>query len=665
MSPPSSSRIITRKRERLACKECRRRKLKCDRTSPSCGSCSRRGDGESCTYQRLAQTPEDRQEQRAATQARLEHLEQLVHQLASQPSTTSSGSTTLTPPLQADGDTYESHQTSPGAAVNGEVLTYNGATHWSAMLDDINELRLVLPIDDAAALDDHLDALPEDKGVELLFGGGMSLPVDVVIATYLPPRQEVDRMVSIYFRAEAVAAPFIHGPQFLRFYQEFWRDQTSSSPLWTSILFSILHISSHTLRHNTDPVATNQFSVAAAHCLASGHYFRPKRFAVEALTIFTQAQCLSSKELPPDIGALIGLTVRVATNMGYHREIDGPRISPFEREMRRRTWSFCMQLDVMIAFHLGLPTNVQFPTWNTQPPTILPDSAFDEDIVTLPPSRPESEPNHRLFYLAKHRFMVFLERILRHTLSAQPNSNELDSLDAEVRAVFEGLPEYMKPRPAADSIIDSASLMVTRLCVSFIYCKCLCILHRPYVTQGRPESVVICHDVSSRLVREYVDAYAEFAPGGQAETESWFISALSWHDFLFGNMALCLVVCAISSNPANPVQIDLSPTFETLEKSRKLCAEQAPTRHKDTRKVLALVTAVIRKFGVVDPVADESFNMDAIAPFPRMTTDLAALDLQMDTSWDNMWDTLGPATGLAQDPSWQYFGQFLGGSVQV
>ncbi|ETS73556.1 hypothetical protein PFICI_14502 [Pestalotiopsis fici W106-1] len=658
MTPHSSSRIITRKRERLACKECRRRKLKCDRTSPSCSSCTRRGDGESCTYQRLAQTPEDRQEQRAATQARLEHLEQLVHQLASQPSTASG--TSLTPPLQADSDTFES-EISSGTVVNGESLTYNGATHWSAMLEDINELRLVLPIDDAAALDDHPDVLPEDKGVELLFGGGVCLPLDVVIATYLPPRQEVDRIISAYFRAEAIAAPFIHGPQFRRFYQEFWKDQTSSSPLWLSILFSILHISSHTLRRNIDPVATNQFSVAAAHCLTSGHYFRPKRFAVEALTIFTQAQCLTSKELPPDIGALIGLTVRAATNMGYHREIEGPRISPFEREMRRRTWSFCMQLDVLIAFHLGLPTNIQFPTWNTHPPTILPDSAFDEDTVLLPPSRPESELNHRLFYLAKHRFMVFLERILRHTLSAQPDPSEVDSLDAEVRAVFENLPEYMKPRSVADSVIDSASLMVTRLCVSFIYCKCLCVLHRPYVTQGRPESIVICHDVSLRLVREYVDAYAEFAPGGQAETESWFTSALSWHDFLFGNMALCLVICAMSSNPASPV-IDLSLTLETLEKSRRLCADEVPTRHKDTRKVLALITAVIRKFSVVDLATQDSFSMDTIGMIPETSKDLL-LDFPMDTTWDNMWDTMGPVTGLAQDPSWQYFSQFLDASV--
>lgn len=659
----SSSRVITRKRERLACKECRRRKLKCDRTSP-CGSCARRGDEAACTYQRLAQTPQARQEQRAATQARLEHLEELVHQLANQPpSSGPGGSTSLTPPLQVDGDTFDADVSPENAVAGGQCLSYNGATHWSAMLDDINELRLALPVDDAGTLEDHADEFAEDKGVELLFGGGMPLPIDMILATYLPPRQEVDRIISAYFRAEAIAAPFIHGPQFQRLYKEFWQDQTGSSSLWISILFSILHISSHTLRHIKDQAMSNQFSVAAAHCLTSGQYFRPKRFAVEALTIFVQAQCLTSKELPADIGALIGLTVRVATSMGYHREIEGSRVSPFEREMRRRTWSFCMQLDVMIAFHLGLPTNVQFPTWNTLAPTILPDSAFDETSVSIPPSRPESEPNHRLFYLAKHRFMTFLERILRHTLSAQPSIGEVDSLDTEVRAVFEDLPEYMKPRPAADSVVDSASLMVTRLCISFIYCKCLCVLHRPYVTRGRPKSILICHDVSSRLVREYVDAYGEFAPGGQAETESWFISALSWHDFLFGNMALCLVVCAIKSNPASPV-IDLSSTFETLHKTRKLCAEQEPTRHKDTRRVLTLITAVLRKFNPSDVPIFGHFNSEAAVILPDISTDML-MTQPMEATWENIWDISDPATGLAQDPSWEYFDQFLNGSISV
>ena len=54
-------RAITRNRELLACTECRRRKLKCDRHTP-CNSCARRGDNASCVYQRSANGLEQERE---------------------------------------------------------------------------------------------------------------------------------------------------------------------------------------------------------------------------------------------------------------------------------------------------------------------------------------------------------------------------------------------------------------------------------------------------------------------------------------------------------------------------------------------------------------------------------------------------------------------------
>ena len=74
-------RAITRNRELLACTECRRRKLKCDRHTP-CNSCARRGHNASCVYQRSANGLEQERERYLQAEARLEHLERLVQQLA-------------------------------------------------------------------------------------------------------------------------------------------------------------------------------------------------------------------------------------------------------------------------------------------------------------------------------------------------------------------------------------------------------------------------------------------------------------------------------------------------------------------------------------------------------------------------------------------------------
>ncbi|KAI1847907.1 hypothetical protein JX266_006020 [Neoarthrinium moseri] len=600
--------------------------------------CVRRGEGASCNYQKFAGDPGIRQEQSAETQARLRHLEQLVQSLASQPLGHASrppGTSAGSPPAPP-----QTYQPSPQDGTNmTNDFVYSGSTHWSAMLEDIQELRMTLPIED-----DHTDDLSTEgldgAGVDIIFGSTPSLPLEHVLARFLPQRTEVDRMVSAYFRAQAVAAPFIHATQFRRFYQQFWENPLHAPPLWISILFSVCHIAASTLRPSTtEEVEKIRFSVAAAHCLAIGQYFRPRRFAIESLLLFAQAECLTTTALSSDIGAILGLLVRLATSMGYHRDPEPLLISPFEKEMRRR-----------------LPSGVQFPTWDTKIPRVLQDSDFDETSTELPPSRPELEGSHLIFYNTKHKFMVVFEKILRHTLSTQPNESEVTALDSEMRAEYAVLPEFLRPRPMSDSVVDPANLIVTRLCVSFLYYKCLCVLHRPYVILQRKESIMVCYDASSSLVRDFVDAYYEFKPGGQAETERWFLSSITWHDFLFGMMALCLVVCTTSHESAASIT-DIDTTLALLTRARDLCIEQESNRHKDTRRVISLVEAMIYRFGTANslPVGLSTAASSAQSAWPMEadeSTAYAAL-------WDGTENGEEALTGLAQDPSWDYFGQFL------
>lgn len=51
--------IRKRKRDVLSCNDCRRRKLKCDRSYPVCGRCQKGGLAESCTYNSNHQEAQD------------------------------------------------------------------------------------------------------------------------------------------------------------------------------------------------------------------------------------------------------------------------------------------------------------------------------------------------------------------------------------------------------------------------------------------------------------------------------------------------------------------------------------------------------------------------------------------------------------------------------
>ena len=654
----------------LACNECRRRKLKCDRLTP-CTTCAKRGDETSCIYHRTPNSLERERERRLQAEARLEHLERLVQQLAQNGDGTAHPENALSHQVV---DQQSNRGQEPGVlASNG--LIFNGSTHWSAMLEDIEGLRSAVVPDEAAPLEDH--DYEECTGCSIIFGSAAPLPLEQVLVQFLPPRREVDRLTAAYFRSRALSAPFIHVSQFRRLYQDFWRDPLKAPVLWTSILFSICHVAENTLsvgKENT--YANDRYSMASAHCLALGEYFRPKQSSVESLLLFVQADCLTGLSMSSDLGPIFGLLIRLATKMGYHRDPDIFQVSAFEGEMRRRTWSLCMQMDLMISFQMGLPSNIQFPTWDTRPPRNLHDSDFDEDTKQLPLARPDSESTDIMFYIAKHRLMVVFEKILRHTMSTGSNiSSNVGELDTEIRGIYSAFPEDLHPRPMTDSIVDSPSLIVTRLCVFFVYQKCLCVLHRPYVVRGQICSAQICCDAASNIVRCLNDSYQEFLPGGQLETERWFMSNITWHDYLFGVIALCVVLCTSSQSLAIP-NTRSADILQLLRRAQEICMEQS-TRSKDSERVQKIVNSTLLHFGSLGNESNEgSMNESSF-----LTNTLEASSVQLPLAGDQTnsqnvmpspylqdfppkqmqagWAGSEAMTASIDDPSWAFLEQFL------
>ena len=669
-------RTITRNRELLACTECRRRKLKCDRHKP-CNTCFKRGEGGSCTYERFASGKENERERRIQAEARLQRLERLVVQQCTQNEKASlryGGAIS-----HSAADVHGNREVSGvelGASTHNEPI-FNGSTHWSAMLEDIEELRSAILPSEATNIDDDAPEPQYISGAGLILGSTIALPLQQTLDQYLPPRQEADRLIAAYFRNTGVAAPFIHSSSFRRDYQQFWREPLEAPVLWTSMLFSIFHVTKNILIVGSGSVRTDErYNIASAHCLTIGEYFRPKRFAVESLLLFVQANCWTSLGMSADTGLIFGLLIRLATTMGYHRDPNIFPLSAFEKEMRRRTWSLCMQLDLLISFQLGLPSNIQYPTWDTPPPTNLQDSDFDENTKELPPARPDSESTHILFYIAKYRLITIFEKILRHNMSTgTKNYTTVNELDTEIRNIYSTFPDSLRARPMTDSVIDPPSLVVTRICVFFLYQKCLCVLHRPYVSRGQVYSIQICYDAASNIVRHFNDSYKEFSPGGQLETERWFMSNITWHDYLFGVIALCVALCMNSQHiVAHHTQSQESLIL--LRGALEVCMEQS-TRNKDSGKVQKIVTAILRHFEnfenqqTGETIRESSIPIDSsvssLTQSPFAGDQTITHNVLPSNSFQNIplgqtnsnWATSESIAGSMDDPSWAYLEQFL------
>ncbi|KAK2126441.1 Alpha/Beta hydrolase protein [Fusarium oxysporum II5] len=579
------------------------RKLRCDRESP-CGSCVRRRDIPSCSYEVSPDNSERDRVRQAQAQARLEHLEHLVEMLAGQRSATNDGAQNATLCAVSPPDPGIAEHATASSSLRSDLCyqTESGTTHWSAMLDDIQALRSTLDSFEDNSTDAEDVSAPQSEagmGIGVMFGAGLSqaLSIEQVLNTHLPSRRDTDRLVSAYFRVRLYITPFIHAVQFRRQYEAFWNDPAAASPLWISILFSMLFMAaniSRTSRENEVP--GHGFTVAAAQCLALGEYFRPKPFCFEALLLYLQSRFVTCLEISPDMGTLLSMLAHIATVSGYHRESSVPGISPFAAEMRRRAWSMFVQLDLLVSFHLGVPSRISLSVSNTRAPSNLLDSDFDEDSTQLPTSRANTELTGVTFCILKHRLMTIFDKIFQHVLMDrlhEAKDSEIDALDTELKGLYKALPELYQPRPIENCIIDHPQLIVARLCISFVYYKCLCVLHRPHVTRHRDKSVRECYAASSALVTDLLRVYEECKPGGQLDTEEWLMKSITWHDFLLGVTTLCLVAYA-TNQATDGIHIDEPGTKLLLERARTVIQmEQSEDGARARSRVLSIVEATV------------------------------------------------------------------------
>lgn len=257
-----------------------------------------------------------------------------------------------------------------------------------------------------------------------------------------------------------------------------------------------------------------------------------------------------------------------------------------------------MQLDLLVSFHLGVPSRITLAVSDTRAPSNLLDSGFDERSVQLPSSRPDSELTGVTFSILKRKFMKIFDKILQHALvnpSHEAIDARIDSLDTELKHLYESLPEFYRPRPIENCIIDHPQLIVARLCISSIYYKSLCVLHRPHVTKHRGESIRECYSAPSALVTDLLQVYEECKPGGQLATEEWFMKSITWHDFLLGVTTLCLV-----AHPTNQTteefHIDQLSVQVLLQRVRAMIqTEKSEDGSRARSRALPIVEATISR----------------------------------------------------------------------
>ena len=320
------------------------------------------------------------------------------------------------------------------------------------------------------------------------------------------------------------------------------------------MLFSTLYIGSRsehssnqeTVRSLQFPQRTTFFK-RAGQALVAGNYMQAKPYSVESVLLYGVCKYVQNDEHDTDAWMTMGISTRLAMKMGYHRD---PRhltkVSPFEGEMRRRTFCILEAFDLLLSFQAGVPAMIHEEECDTDPPGNLFDTDFEEDCKSLPSSRPPTDSTPMLYYRYKSRLARIFRRIYQHAISFKTSSyEETMKLDAELDRAHNDVPASLRMKPLALSFTDQPYMILNRLYSDLVYLKGLCVLHRNYLSLNKLDpsfdySRKVCGDAALQILKYQAELQAACQPGGLFHDHKWMLSSLSCHDFLLAAMITCL-----------------------------------------------------------------------------------------------------------------------------
>ena len=306
---------------------------------------------------------------------------------------------------------------------------------------------------------------------------------------------------------------------------------------------------------------------------------------IETMVLHLHGEYARSREAEVGVWVLVGIIVRLAMRMGYHRD---PKyysnLNPFQGEMRRRVWTFVRQADLLFSFQIGLPSMIRLNDCDTSLPRNLYDEEFDEDSEVLPPSRPASSPTPVSYMIAKAQVTFAFGRIIESLHSTQPKSyDDIERLDHELREAYANIPPHLRLKPIEESTMDPVSVVMQRYSLSVLYNKGQCVLHRRYLTKARESSRFAhsrktCIDSSLQLLRHQATLHFESRPSRRLHCMKWYINSLTAHDFLLAATLVCLDLWyATEAEAADRVPLDSQP----WDKDRRAEMVQAIARSRD------------------------------------------------------------------------------------
>ncbi|KAK0939577.1 hypothetical protein LTR29_008826 [Friedmanniomyces endolithicus] len=515
--------------------------------------------------------------------------------------------------------------------ISKNEISYVGDSHWNAILNSISDLKRDLGDDEDDEDDEipasnenplgrsntnrtagwgpstnreNMDSVAATSGLGFMLGSTQAVTKEELIAG-VPEKKVADRLLSQWFNSPDPFKITIHAPTFQEEYKRFWRSPKDTPTMWLGLLFAIMSLAESFGLRDVDPASpqavkvlnvVNRYHSLSASAAVLADFTKPREYTIECLIAYTAG--LRSNNAFVNVWLMLGLIVRLALRMGYHRDAKHyPNITPFHGEMRRRAWAGISMIDVLISFQLGLPSMVKTIQSDTQPPRNLLDRDFGITTTVLPPSRGEHELTPSSYTRAKLGLTrIFANAAELSHATVPPAHEDLMQLDRQLEEAKRAIPPLLQMPDISELVTDPAEQLMCRFNLDLLYLKTKMVLHRRFVLTplaqlsadeqklGIGRSRKVCVESALRVLQHHHTIYTASQPGGQ-QSVKWYMGSISTHDFLLAAMLVCLELSThiqpdlyLLVNPSGhrcPIRGEL---IEALEKSQRIWMESARSR---------------------------------------------------------------------------------------
>ncbi|PHH63750.1 hypothetical protein CDD81_5515 [Ophiocordyceps australis] len=508
-----------RRRPALACEQCRRRKIRCDRDSP-CGQCIKaqmpsctyapthvpatkalrgkgqravglghslrpltaaEGDGDSCAAARLASSVSSPKTGSASDSSNVGWLVTRVQELEKK----------LDGVMKLEdkhGGALATPAISPASTVS--KTRYFGSSHWLSVTDLLPREFALLGQDDAQTSNVY-QQLVKCKTLARHIKQNRIRPLSSAnIGKHIPPRQVADELVDNYVRTFEGVLRILHVPSFRADYQRYWESPGAANEAFViqmqlcMALGSTLHDDLFSMR----ATAAQWVYEAQLWLLLPPEKSRLTFSGIQimCLLVLAKSVCSAGQDLT---WTMAGALVRQAMYMGLHRD---PRqlgqMTRFRAEMRRRLWATVVELNFQSSFEAGGAPLLSSLEWDTLPPANLNDDQLSDDMDAadddaMGPLADENAPTQTSVQIAIVKSLPLRLELLRNAndFRASQSYNEMLRHNSELTKACRELSQKLS------SLQTKAQTCITAFHVSMaemLLYRCFHALHQSVVSKS-------------------------------------------------------------------------------------------------------------------------------------------------------------------------------------